>query len=258
MIETIHLIDWAHFGFPQIPELLQQLTTPNARVQNEAYSTIQWFIVYDGGSFEDIERGYGPYNFDVHFIFVPILIEIARNEALNAQGYALNLLGEMAGYVQLEDTDNTKMRDIHQLIWGGLAIYLQLLESDNEGIVLSTLYLLSSYPEHFHSLQAFYFAALERASTDNQRARILWCLYNALPKPTLPDKLQTILLTALSNTSNPVSRITAAICLVNHFKADAPSPSIEIVARLAADLETRTARILAPGYETAFDLIRAL
>ena len=59
MAKLIEIVDWEELGFPQIPELLNNLFHSDPYKRGQSYSTIQRQIVFGGESFEDIGAGYG-------------------------------------------------------------------------------------------------------------------------------------------------------------------------------------------------------
>lgn len=264
MVVGIDLFDWEQLGFPEIPQLLLSLTGTDEKVQNYSYSTIQTDVVLGKLSFEYVDMGYGAkeiLNTDVHVLLAPILIQLLRETNRHAQHLILSLLAEMTLYVLLKDADDASLeraRRVHSIIWGGLELYLEFLNGDDEALVATTGYLLTRYPEYILYLLPTFERNIKRLSGDAQRAKLIWYVHEALQGVDMPKTILSLLLEYIEEGSDSISRTTASLCLVDRLRINAPPMAIDEVTQLAKKLDTRSVEILTPGYEIARELLKSL
>ena len=258
MAKLIEIVDWEELGFPQIPELLNNLFHSDPYKRGQSYSTIQRQIVFGGESFEDIGAGYGIsliLKSDVHVFLIAALLSLLEQQHGTEVKYILSLLSEMADYVELKDT-NELLRErimlVRGAIWGGLEIYTHILQSNDTNHIESASNLLIKFPEYFTHLIPLYLQVLKGPIADTQKATLLWHMYQVFThRHEMPYAFLKLLHQFLENSEHLTSKLTAAICLVDSLGGGAPEIAINLVSRFIVDLETNTDQNLPPGYSIA-------
>ena len=265
MLTSLELIDWGQFGYPQIPEWLAHLQSPNQWIRNDSYSKLQSRILYGNASFQDIDLGFGAeqiFSSEILLLLAPCLIAHLREAQKEAYPYLLSFLGEAAGFVRLEHAQGIfleRASRLHEIIWGGLDEYLRILQRSNEHLAVTAGWLLCEYPEHFRHLYPIMLTTIKRLSEDKQRARLLWYVYRVIAQQEkMPEDFSRLLMQATEAEDYPISSVTAAICFVDRFRKNAPEQAINNVVQLVADIDAHRydAGGLPPGYEYALIIMR--
>jgi hypothetical protein len=163
----------------------------------------------------------------VPYFIVPFLIELLNYEQVQEKELILALLQFMASYTYFQYEGEiyiTKAQQIHEAIWGGLDIYIKLLNSNSAPVRVAIVDLISEYPEYAERIVPLILQRLELEDNDEVRAKILYSLNKSSLliegiSPNILERYLKLLRRFLSSQYDQKLRLTAACYLIAQLKA---------------------------------------
>jgi len=161
MFENIESIDWDSLGYPQVPELLQQLASNERRLQVEASERLEAEVLLGGKNWQDFDLGKGisvALRNDAPLLLVPFLLNLLRSDSISNKSEILYLLSTMLFYNEMRDEgDIYKQRSakIRTAIWEGRLTIADLLSSQDIRTRVNALTVLIKFSEPAHIIETY-------------------------------------------------------------------------------------------------------
>jgi len=160
-MNDINNIEWDSLGYPQIPELFQNLIVADEKIQIQAFYRIEAEVILGGFDWESFDLGKGIETVirnDTQLFLVPFLIELLRPEVNSIKTDILYLLSRLMSYESLIDANETYKKyvaKLRHLIWEGRFHYVALLSHDELKVRTSALTLMMDFNEAIYIVEAY-------------------------------------------------------------------------------------------------------
>ena len=155
MLDTLDSIDWDKLGIPHIPALLRDLTSNDPSLQEKAWSRIgetliPWTLL------EGVRRPSELLWFVSHdalYATIPFMIELLSYAAVTCKDLILDLLNDIARYVEADmfmprepqsekQLYRTHARRAYNAVYEGKSMYQKLTEDANPKVVEIAVHIL--------------------------------------------------------------------------------------------------------------------
>lgn len=161
MPKNVGDIDWDSLGYPQIPELLQQLVSDDPNKQREAADKLEEVVVLGGQNWEDFDRGAGisvALRNDAPLMLVPFLLILLDSESTVNKRHVFSILHRMLHYTHMIDEGEVykqRAKEVRTTIWEGRFTYVNLLSSEDLYTREAALAILMEFKESPRILETY-------------------------------------------------------------------------------------------------------
>jgi hypothetical protein len=214
MLEGVTNIDWEALDFPQMPQLLYQLTSQEEAVREAAYDQL-----YDKGM-PELHKA-APY-------VIPFLIELLTIESVEQKNIILLLLMQMASeatgaFEQVPPTRPFTLSVLHQLSLG-ISVYLKF--ADQPETADHTILLLGYFPDHLREIAPTLRTLIEENTSPSLTVLAINAVAQLLIRsntlsPQERSDYQSLFERHLAAT-DPATRVVAAYALIQWLKSMSP------------------------------------
>lgn len=189
MLNRINQIDWASRNAQKVPIWLQQLASDEKDLARNAYEHLSRDIIklvredYDDGTgISDILET------DTPLLIVPFLVEILTMEKVANKAHILGMLTLMTGYVELDFEGKLfeeRAQRIHEAIWDGYEIYLNLLDHSESSVRSQVVSLICQFHNHSDDILPHVRRAIAKEKVSEAKKWMIKQFKDNFPKESL-------------------------------------------------------------------------
>jgi hypothetical protein len=150
LFKAIDEVDWVSLNAAEVGTWLKDLTSSNQEIRGHAYSRLEMQLAFRGSDSWE----YGPLSellkTEMPVYIVPFFIELLRDQKVKGKDVILELLQDLATYVQL-DADNeiyrTRAQKVYDTVRQGIDVYRSLLTDSSPAVKMGATLLLEELGE---------------------------------------------------------------------------------------------------------------